>query len=265
MFVLHSQIFKTESLCSQKAVEYFLQNVFNKFLRVSFNFWEYLEIIFPKYFYRTIPTHTGIYKPFLTSSQSMGVKYRLKCVLLFFILNQWIFHWTTLKTVYQAAFRVHIEDMLYKSWPYANKISYFFSHAVVRQQQCCLWGWAEEKKTPFIELQQNLNLRKHFSFLVSSQSNGLSHTTVDENPHLKFDSLMVLEAALSHPPAPVSCVRRGHRVLVLASSPWQHGKQPVILLWMGGGSWENVTVSLYFHLSCSSRSLAEFACTAYGF
>lgn len=162
--------------------------------------------------------------------------------------------------MYQAAFRVHIQDMLYKSWQYANKISYFFSCAVVRHQQCWFWGWSEEKDT-FYSATQNLNLRERFSLLVSSQSNGLFHTTADENPHLKFGSLMVLEAALTHPPAPTSCVRRGHRVLVLASSQWQHGEQPAILLWTEGGSWGNFKVFLYFHLYCSSRSPAEFACT----
>lgn len=133
-----------------------------------------------------------------------------------------------------------------------------------RHQQCCLWGWSEEEDT-FYSATWNLNLRERFSFLVPSQSNGISHTTVDENPHLKFDSLMVLEAALTHLPVPISCARRGHTVLVLASSQGQHGKQPVILLWTGGGSWGNVTVFLYFHLYCSSRCLAEFACTAYGY
>lgn len=76
---------------------------------------------------------------------------------------------------------------------------------------------------------------------------------------------MLLETSLTHPSCSMSCVRRGHRVLVLASSQWQHGKQPAILLWTGGGSWENFRVLLYFHLYYSPRSPAEFACTAYGY
>lgn len=91
----------------------------------------------------------------------MEVKYRLKCVLLFFFLNQDIPLYIldqdrrTLKTMYQAAFRVHIQDMLYKSWQYANKISYFFSHAVVRKDtNNVVYGGDQKKKTPFIQLHE---------------------------------------------------------------------------------------------------------------
>lgn len=109
----------------------------------------------------------------------------------------------------------------------------------------------------------NINLRCFSSMLPSPQSHGPSHTTVGEDLHLKFDSLMLLETSLTHPSCPMSCIRRGHRVLVLASSQWQHGEQPAILLWTGGGSWGNFRVLLYFHLYYSPRSPAEFPCTAY--
>lgn len=129
---------------------------------------------------------------------------------------------TTLKTIYQAAFRVHIQDMLYKSWQYANKISSFFSYAVVRNDtNNVVYGGDQKKKNTFYSATRNLNLRHRFSFLVSVQSNGLSHTTVDENPHLKFDSLIVLEAALTHPPSsPSELCQKG-------SQSTGAGQQPV--------------------------------------
>lgn len=55
--------------------------------------------------------------------------------------------------MYQAVFRVHIQDMLCKSWQYANKISYFFSHAVVKNDaNSVVYGVDQKKKTPFIQL-----------------------------------------------------------------------------------------------------------------
>lgn len=76
---------------------------------------------------------------------------------------------------------------------------------------------------------------------------------------------MLLETPLTHPSCPMSCVRRGHRVLALASSQGQCGEQPAILLRTAGGSCENFRVLPYSHLYQGPRSPAELARTAYGY